>query len=138
MDVYVAGFMYRTIRVKRVACREVCSTKCSNTGGTVKEICHGVCCVCECVVSFHRALREWIPPSYPLQLSLRWSLCRGVLSSRLHTSFLGASLQSDSHCCMSWQEGGSEEVPGTEIKDVIKREGGRWNGKRASRVGHYT
>lgn len=70
-----------------------------------------VCCV------FSQSLGQWIPLSYLPQLSLSLGQCRGVLKSCPHTSLLAARLQSDSHSCMSGQEGGSE---GTEIKDVIK------------------
>lgn len=47
--------------------------------------------------------------------------CWGVLSSCPHTSLLAARLQTDSHCCMSGQEGGSEGIPRTEIKDRITK-----------------
>lgn len=70
-----------------------------------------VCCV------FSQSLGQWIPLSYLPQLSLSLGQCRGVLKSCPHTSLLAVRLQSDSHSCMSGQEGGSE---GTEIKDVIK------------------
>lgn len=60
-----------------------------------------------CVVSFSQSLGERIPRSYPLKLSLRLGLCRGVLWSGLHTTLLGASLLSDPQCCVSGQAGGT-------------------------------
>lgn len=73
--------------------------------------------MCVCVMSFLRAWGSgFLIPTY---LNLVWVLASAGECFRLvhtHPSWQ----QSDSHCCMSGQEGGSEGIPSTEIKDEIK------------------